>query len=99
MRISDWSSDVCSSDLLRRGLRVERREGEGQPGEQHPGKQHRPDRLHHTHRPSPVGKPGKGVRDIPPAPQMGARNAVTKASASMKSEKRSGGKEDVRTIE
>src|SRR3546814_13266362 len=27
MRISDWSSDVCSSDLTRQGSAVERREG------------------------------------------------------------------------
>src|SRR3546814_9012081 len=36
MRISDWSSDVCSSDLLVRALEVER----GRPGEVGAGFEH-----------------------------------------------------------
>src|SRR3546814_1889266 len=40
MRISDWSSDVCSSDLDLLRLRIDRRVGRGpQPG--HPGREFR----------------------------------------------------------
>src|SRR3546814_14423181 len=42
MRISDWSSDVCSSDLIERIARVELSEAEEKPAKSKPEKPSKP---------------------------------------------------------
>src|SRR3546814_10081196 len=48
MRISDWSSDVCSSDLRSQGLHAQQVDGNAHAGKQkqqaHPGQGHMPGR-------------------------------------------------------
>src|SRR3546814_7335147 len=57
MRISDWSSDVCSSDLLRpeAGRRRPRGGTHGARPRRHPGRRRRcPEQRLHPHRPRPL---------------------------------------------
>src|SRR3546814_12536886 len=64
LRISDWSSDVCSSDLHRADLRPphHRRQGRGAvPGRhQEPARESAPDAARDV---TPSSIPGLGIRD------------------------------------
>src|SRR3546814_15544912 len=99
MRISDWSSDVCSSDLARRatplGCRVSRRSGEadeGQDGNDDDDKADEVDNLVHREAFSDVVFIAATTRH-----GLGFRYATKPDATAARSEERRVGKECVST--
>src|SRR3546814_8713292 len=79
MRISDWSSDVCSSDLLPAHPAALRALGAGDPA----GARHR--RLRHR----PPAEPG-AARGLQPAPPGLSRRPLNRLDSSPENEVRAG---------
>src|SRR3546814_16583837 len=83
MRISDWSSDVCSSDLLRtlsrRGAEVEPARREGPTAARGPGDPRGGRGANRSH--PPPARPSTGVHPRRPREASGTRPARPKALA------------------
>src|SRR3546814_19075012 len=91
MRISDWSADLCSSELVAEAVQAAQAEGQSAAGRQPGGVPHLVRARRRRHRPQ---RPPKRRR---PRPEEALRQEARRRPGAPRSEERRVGKECVRT--